>query len=112
MLDLLHLKTFIAVATTKNFNRAAAQLGYSQSTVTHHIKLLEQELGARLFDRFKFARAIALTDVGSRVHGYAARLLALVEEIRSAARPVVESGEYLSVGVAHSEDGKNSEGSK
>jgi DNA-binding transcriptional LysR family regulator len=30
MLDLQHLKTFMVVATTKNFSRAAIELGYSQ----------------------------------------------------------------------------------
>ena len=87
MLDLLHLKTFMVVATTKNFSRAAVQLGYSQSSVTHHIKELERELGgARLFDRFRFARTIILTDVGGRVYEYAKRLLALAEEAQAAAQ--------------------------
>jgi DNA-binding transcriptional LysR family regulator len=86
MLDLQHLKTFMVVATTKNFSRAAIELGYSQSSVTHHIKALERELGAQLFDRFRFARTIVLTDVGGRIYEYAKRLLALAEETKVAAQ--------------------------
>src|SRR5712671_1089438 len=86
MLDLLHLKTFITVAMTKNFSRAGIILGYSQSTVTYHIKTLERELGARLFSRFRFTRTIVLTDVGGRIYEYAKRLLALAEEAKAAAQ--------------------------
>ena len=87
MLDLQHLKTFMAVVATMSFNRAAEELDYSQSSVTHHIKGLERELGVRLFDRFRFARTIVLTDAGRRVYLYAKRLLALAEEAKVAARP-------------------------
>jgi len=92
MLDLLHLNTFVVVATTKNFTRAAVQLGYSQSSVTHHIKALEHELGgARLFDRFRFGRTIILTDIGGRVYEYAKRLLALADEAKAAVQPKAPS---------------------
>src|SRR5437879_5612315 len=86
MLDLQHLKTFMVVATTKNFTRAADELDYSQSSVTHHIKGLERELGVRLFNRFRFTRRVVLTDAGGRIYEYAARLLALAEETKTAAR--------------------------
>lgn len=81
MLDLLHLKTFVVVATTKSFNKAAAELGYSQSSVTHHIKMLEQELGARLFDRFRFSRGAILTETGKRIFSDANQMLKLAEDV-------------------------------
>jgi DNA-binding transcriptional LysR family regulator len=84
MLDLQHLETFIVVATTKNFSRAAEQLGYAQPSVTHQIQCLERELGAKLFDRVRFARSICLTDVGMRIYEYAKRLLALADEAEAA----------------------------
>ncbi len=87
MLDLQHLKTFMAVVATMNFGRAADQLDYSQSSVTHHIKRLERELGVQLFDRFRFARKIVLTEAGRRVYQYATRLLALAEEAKIAVQP-------------------------
>lgn len=87
MLDLQHLKTFMVVATTKNFSRAAIELGYSQPSVTQHIKALERELGATLFNRFRFSRTIVLTDVGGRIYEYARRLLALAEETKASVQP-------------------------
>lgn len=86
MLDIQHLHTFVAVATAKNFTRAAIELGYAQSTVTFHIKSLERELGALLFDRFRFARTIILTEVGRQVYQSSVRMLALAEDIKSSAR--------------------------
>ena len=91
MLDLLHLKTFMAVVTTMSFSRAADDLNYSQSSVTHHIKRLERELGVRLLDRFRFTKSIALTDAGRKIYEYAARLLALAEEAEAAVQPTTES---------------------
>lgn len=87
MLDLQHLRTFMAVAATMSFSRAAEDLDYSQSSVSHHIKGLERELGVKLFDRFRFAHKIALTDAGRRVYLYATRLLALAEEAKVAVQP-------------------------
>jgi DNA-binding transcriptional LysR family regulator len=85
MLDLQHLKTFMAVAATKNFSRAAELLGYGQPSVTQQIQSLERALGARLFRRVRFARSIALTPAGRRIHEYARRLLELEKETKSAA---------------------------
>jgi len=82
MLDLQKLKTFRAVAVSNSFTRAAAELGYSQSSVTTQIKALERELGAPLFDRF--TRKVALTEVGQRTFEYAGRLLALADETKAA----------------------------
>ena len=50
-MELRQLTTFIRVAQSQSFSRAAASLGYSQSAVTVQIRLLEEELGVRLFDR-------------------------------------------------------------
>ena len=79
MVDLLHLRSYMVVAMTKNFNKAAMELGYSQSSVTHHIKMLEKELGVRLFDRFRFSRGANLTEAGKRVFDDARQILQLVE---------------------------------
>jgi DNA-binding transcriptional LysR family regulator len=84
MLDLQKLKTFRMVAVTNSFTRAAAELGYSQSSVTTQIKALERELGAPLFDRF--TKKVALTEVGQRTFEYAGRLLALADETKAAVR--------------------------
>jgi DNA-binding transcriptional LysR family regulator len=83
MLDLQHLETFRVVAGTNNFTRAAAVLGYCQSTVTTHIMALERELGAALFIRNRFSKTVALTEEGCQALEYAGRLLALVDETKT-----------------------------
>ena len=80
MLNLQKLETFRVVAVTSNFSRAATQLGCRQSTVTFHIQSLERELGVRLFERHRFSRTIAMTEVGRHTLEYAERLLDLAAE--------------------------------
>ena len=81
MLELRQLETFRVLATTKNFTRTAAELGYSQSSITTHINALEKELGAALVVRRRFSKPI-LTDIGRRTLEYADQILALVARIR------------------------------
>ena len=83
-MELRHLATFRAVATSLSFTRAAAELGYVQSAVTGHVKTLEDELGVRLFDRL--GRRVVLTEAGSRLLEYADRMLRLSEEATSVVR--------------------------
>jgi DNA-binding transcriptional LysR family regulator len=51
MLDPVLLQTFLAVAQTRSFTQAAERLGLRQSTVSQHIRKLEEEAGRRLFIR-------------------------------------------------------------
>ncbi|WP_415719564.1 LysR family transcriptional regulator [Maridesulfovibrio sp.] len=50
-LNIEYLRTFIAVATSQSFTRAAAQVHRSQSAVSMQIKRLEEEIGRPLFVR-------------------------------------------------------------
>lgn len=97
MLDLLKLKTFLVVAATSSFTRAAAELGYSQSSVTTHIQSLERELGVPLFDRF--GRKVILTEIGRQMLEYANRLLALADEAKAAVRKQGNWAGPLSMGA-------------
>jgi DNA-binding transcriptional LysR family regulator len=63
--NLHDLLAFLAVARECSFTRAAAQLGISQSTLSHKIKGLEQRLGLRLLTRT--TRSVAPTDAGERL---------------------------------------------
>jgi DNA-binding transcriptional LysR family regulator len=72
------LETFRAVARELSFSRAAAGLGYVQSSVSAQVAALERELGVPLFDRL--GRRIALTEAGAVMLDYAERLLGLARE--------------------------------
>ncbi|MET3844335.1 LysR family transcriptional regulator [Bradyrhizobium sp. OAE829] len=59
------LMAFLAVARERSFTRAAAQLGVSQSALSHTIRGLEERLGLRLLTRT--TRSVATTEAGERL---------------------------------------------
>src|SRR5580692_5006842 len=59
------LIAFLAVARERSFTRAAAQLGVSQSALSHTIRSLEERLGLRLLTRT--TRSVAPTEAGERL---------------------------------------------
>jgi DNA-binding transcriptional LysR family regulator len=59
------LLAFLAVARERSFTRAAAQLGVSQSALSHTIRGLEARLGLRLLSRT--TRSVAPTQAGERL---------------------------------------------
>lgn len=56
---------FLTVAREKNFTKAAAKLGVSQSALSHTVRALESRLGLRLLTRT--TRSVSPTDVGERL---------------------------------------------
>lgn len=73
--DTLLLKSFIAIAETGSFSRAAEIVGRSQSAVSLQIKKLEEGLQTTLFDRS--SREISMTEQGEVFLGYARRMIEL-----------------------------------
>jgi DNA-binding transcriptional LysR family regulator len=59
------LLAFVSVARERSFTRAAAQLGVSQSALSHTIRGLEARLGLRLLTRT--TRSVAPTEAGERL---------------------------------------------
>ncbi len=67
------LKCFVHAADQLNFTKAAEELFLSVPTVTHHIKTLEEELGASLFIRT--SRTVQLTEAGATFYTDAREIL-------------------------------------
>ncbi|GLK84557.1 LysR family transcriptional regulator [Ancylobacter defluvii] len=66
-IDPADLGVFLAIARQGSFRRAAAELGVTPSALSHSMRLLEERLGVRLFNRT--TRSVALTEAGGRLFG-------------------------------------------
>lgn len=73
MIDLMKLKTFIYAAEHLNFSEAAKRLHLTQSTVSHHIKVLEEAFGGELFSRS--GHMLKLTESGRLLLPWAHKLV-------------------------------------
>ena len=74
MMEIRHLRYFIAVAELRNFTKAAEASFVAQSALSQQISRLEHELGAPLFVRGK--RGAELTPAGELLLPHARRLVA------------------------------------
>jgi DNA-binding transcriptional LysR family regulator len=90
MLDLTHVRSFIAVAEEMHFGRAAARLNLSQSPLSRQVQMLEQSLGVSLLGRT--TRAVRLTPAGRTFLKEAYRVIEAVESAEALTRRVA-SGE-------------------
>jgi len=77
MIDLRRLRFLREVEERGTLAAVAAALGYSPSTVSQQLALLEKEVGARLLDRV--GRGVRLTDAGRLLAEHARVLLSAVE---------------------------------
>jgi DNA-binding transcriptional LysR family regulator len=82
LLDVDHLRTFLAIAETGSFTRAADLVHKTQSAVSMQMKRLEERIGRPIFARD--GRASKLTDDGERLLDYARRIVKLNVEAISA----------------------------
>lgn len=72
-MEIRQVQSFVHVARLGSFFRAAETMGYSQSAITVQIRLLEEELGTKLFDRM--GKKVSLTPQGKRFLEHASRIL-------------------------------------
>lgn len=97
-MDIRQLQHFVAVAEEKNFTRAARRVSIVQSALSSSIRLLEEELDAKLFVRS--TRQVRLTDAGRILLNKARIALESVRNAREAVAAVrsLERG-TLSIGT-------------
>jgi LysR family transcriptional regulator, hydrogen peroxide-inducible genes activator len=79
-MELHQLRYFCAVARKSSFTRAAEEQHVAQPSLSQQILKLEQELGARLFDRL--GRTVRLTEFGKAFRSRAEEILRNVGEAR------------------------------
>jgi DNA-binding transcriptional LysR family regulator len=85
-LDLRGLRALVAVADSGSFRAAAAQLGYTQSAVSHQIGELERALDATLFVRPGGRRQVSLTPAGAAAYLHARRALGELHALEASVR--------------------------
>ena len=84
LMNLRHLRTFVAIADNGGFARAAARLNLTQSAASRQILALETELEVRLFDRI--GRRVHLTLEGEDLLVRSRRLLSDAASLSERAR--------------------------
>ncbi|WP_413727730.1 LysR family transcriptional regulator [Sodalis sp. RH19] len=83
--DLADLTAFAAIVAHRSFRKAADELGLSPSTLSHMMRVLEQNMGVRLLHRT--TRSVAPTEAGERL---VSRLRPLLRDLDSALEDVNE----------------------
>lgn len=103
-LDRMH--TFVRVAERGNLSAVARELGTGQSTITRHLRELEEAVGAPLLNRT--TRRVAMTEEGSRYYAQCVQILRLVEQAsaeirdtRGAPSGTIRVSSTAALGVLH-----------
>jgi DNA-binding transcriptional LysR family regulator len=79
-MTLKQLEVFLAVADTGSFSKGGEAVSLAQSTASQHIRALEEELGARLFDRN--VSQVRLTEAGRLFYRHAALICSHCSEAK------------------------------
>jgi DNA-binding transcriptional LysR family regulator len=103
-MDIQQVKNFLVLCDTLNFRKAAGQINIVQPALSRQVQLLENEMGALLFNRSK--RAVTLTEAGIFFQKEAQRILQDLDKtiIRTAQ---VHNGEAGEVRITHSSSAMN-----
>lgn len=99
-MEIRQLRYFLDIAETEHLTQSAQNLFVTQSTLSHGLRQLEQELDAALFDRL--GRGLKLSQAGEEFRAYALRALKELEAGRMALADLsgLQSG-TLTMGVFH-----------
>ena len=80
-MDVPQLRTILHVAELGSLSKAADRLRIAQPALSRQVRLLEEELGIRLFDRH--GRGMVVTEAGKEVLRHAQRIMQELDEIRA-----------------------------
>lgn len=81
-MEIRQLRYFLEIARTEHLTQSARGLFVTQSTVSHSLRQLEEELGVKLFDRV--GRGLRLSQAGATFRAYAGRALQEIDAGRMA----------------------------
>jgi len=80
-MDIKQLRAFLTIAETGNITKAAESLNLVQPAVSKQLRILEDDVGARLFERER--HGMVLTDAGKSLQGYARRVMLELDRARA-----------------------------
>ncbi len=81
-MDVLGVRTFLAIIQTGTLNKAAELLNLSQGAISYRLKMLEQNIGGRLIERGKGIHRIQLTPLGENFINLAERWNLLQQDVQ------------------------------
>ncbi len=96
-MEISQLRTLIHVAELGSLSRAADRLHIAQPALSRQIRLLEEELGVRLFARH--GRGMVLTEQGEHVLQHALRVMVELEEIRASVSDDAPLRGHVAIGM-------------
>jgi len=96
-MNIKFLEAFVWVARLQSFKAAAEKLHATQAGISGRIATLEEQFGARLFERER--RGVSLTFAGSELLPYAERMLSLEQEMMDRMRRSDGLAGTLRIGV-------------
>src|SRR5579863_6338149 len=94
-MEIQQLRYVCAIADTGNFSRAAEQCQVTQPSLSQQIRKLEEDLGAKLFDRL--GRSVRLTEAG---RAFLPHARAILDQMDVARTSVADKNADLRGGVA------------
>ncbi|MEV2274435.1 LysR family transcriptional regulator [Nocardiopsis sp. NPDC049922] len=100
--ELRHLAAMVAVVEEGSFGRAAARLGYAQSTVSQQVAALERAVHGPVFDRPGGPKPVRLTPLGSVVLRQGREVLAKAEALADAVDRFAAGDGRIDVGTFQS----------
>jgi DNA-binding transcriptional LysR family regulator len=100
IMELRHLRYFVAVAEERNFTRAAERLHIAQPPLSRQMQQLEEMLGVELIE--KGSRPLRLTEAGQFFLAHAKPLLDQMRDLKTMTQRVGKLERTLSVGFVAS----------